>query len=43
MNLGNVVSFARGDVTGDRISDNVYLTGIMTPASPFIQNITLLI
>jgi len=42
MNPPNVVSFARGDVTGDREPDNVYLTGIMTPASPFIQNITLL-
>ncbi|WP_449540405.1 VCBS repeat-containing protein [Ferdinandcohnia sp. Marseille-Q9671] len=37
----HVVSFARGDVTGDRIPDNVYLTGIMTPDSPFIQKITL--
>lgn len=37
----NVVSFSRGDVTGDGIADNVYLTGMMTPASPFIQNITL--
>lgn len=43
MNSPNVVSFARGDVTGDRILDNVYLTGIMTPDSPFIQNITLLV
>lgn len=43
MNPPNVVSFARGDVTGDRVPDNVYLTGIMTPDSPFIQNITLLV
>ena len=43
MNPPNVVSFARGDVTGDRVPDNVYLTGIMTPTSPFIQNITLLV
>lgn len=43
MNPPNVVSFARGDVTGDRVPDNVYLTGIMTPASPFIQSITLLV
>ncbi|PUB15270.1 spore coat protein [Paenisporosarcina sp. OV554] len=43
INPPNVVSFARGDVTGDRVPDNVYLTGIMTPASPFIQNITLLV
>jgi hypothetical protein len=43
MNPPNVVSFARGDVTGDRVPDNVYLTGIMTPVSPFIQNINLLV
>lgn len=43
INPPNVVSFARGDVTGDRVPDNVYLTGIMTPDSPFIQNITLLV
>lgn len=36
-----VVAFARGDVTGDRIPDNVYLTGVMTPDSPFVQQITL--
>jgi len=39
----SIVSFARGDVSGDRIPDNVYLTGIKTPDSPFIQNITLVI
>ena len=39
----NVLSYARGDVNGDRILDNVYLTGISTPDSPFIQNITLII
>jgi hypothetical protein len=38
-----VVSFAKGDVTGDRVPDNVYLTGTKTPDSPFIQNITLVI
>lgn len=38
-----VVSYARGDVNGDRIPDNVYLTGINTPDSPFVQNITLVI
>jgi len=43
MNHARVVSFARGDVTGDRIPDTIYLTGIKTPQSPFIQNITLLI
>ena len=41
MNVPNVVSIARGDVTGDKVVDTVYLTGIMTPASPFIQQITL--
>lgn len=40
-NHSRVVSFARGDVTGDRVPDNVYLTGLITPDSPFIQNITL--
>ena len=43
LNQPSVVSFATGDVTGDRIPDNVYLTGIKTPASPFTQNITLLV
>lgn len=38
-----VASFARGDVNGDRIPDNVYLVGVKTPDSPFIQNITLVI
>ena len=38
-----IVSYARGDVNGDGIPDNVYLTGIKTPDSPFIQNITLVI
>lgn len=38
-----VVAYARGDVNGDKIPDNVFLTGTMTPDSPFIQNITLLI
>ena len=36
-----VIALARGDVTGDRISDTVYLTGIKTPDSPFVQQITL--
>ncbi len=39
----NVVDYARGDVNGYRIPDNVYLTGKKTPDSPFIQNITLVI
>ena len=38
-----IVYAAKGDVTGDRIPDNVYLTGKKTPDSPFIQNITLVI
>lgn len=38
-----VISFARGDVNGDRIPDNVYLTGTKTPDSPFVQNINLVI
>lgn len=39
----NVVAFVRGDVNGDNVTDNVYLTGTRTPTSPFVQNITLLI
>lgn len=39
----NIISYVRADVNGDRIPDNVYLTGIKTPSSPFIQNITLVI
>ena len=39
----SIASYARGDVTGDGIPDNVYLTGIKTPDSPFIQNITFVI
>lgn len=35
------VAFAQGDVTGDKITDRVYLTGTKTPDSPFTQNITL--
>lgn len=41
--MPNVVAFARGDVTGDKIIDNVFLTGIKTSDSPFVQNITLTI
>lgn len=43
MAQGNIVASARGDVTGDGIPDNVYLTGTKTPDSPFTQNITLVI
>jgi hypothetical protein len=39
----NIVAFARGDANGDKIPDDVYLTGTKTPDSPFDQNITLLI
>lgn len=39
----SIVSYTRGDVNGDRIPDNLYITGIKTESSPFIQNITLLI
>jgi hypothetical protein len=37
----SIVAFAQGDVTGDGVTDHVYLTGIKTPDSPFTQNITL--
>lgn len=43
MTTQSIVSFVRGDVNGDRIPDNVYLTGIKTSDSPFTQNITLVI
>ena len=39
----SIVAFARGDVTGDKVPDNIYLTGIRTPGIQFIQNITLII
>ncbi|MBU3114353.1 VCBS repeat-containing protein [Clostridium lacusfryxellense] len=38
-----IVSYARGDVDGDGVLDNAYLTGIKTQDSPFVQDITLLI
>ncbi len=38
-----VVAFARGDVNGDRIPDNVYLTGVKVPDAALVQNITLVI
>ena len=38
-----ILSTARGDVNGDGVPDNVYLTGIRTPDSPFVQRITLVI
>jgi hypothetical protein len=39
----NIIFHAIGDVNGDGIPDNVFLTGIRTPSSPFIQNITLVV
>lgn len=39
----NIVTYIRADVNGDRVPDNVYLTGMKSPESPFIQNITLVI
>lgn len=39
----SVVFYAIGDVNGDRIPDNVFLTGIRTPGSQFIQDITLVV
>ncbi|WEK54368.1 MAG: VCBS repeat-containing protein [Candidatus Cohnella colombiensis] len=39
----SIVAFAQGDVTGDGVSDNVYLAGVRTPDSPFIQQITLVV
>ncbi|MBI6871996.1 VCBS repeat-containing protein [Clostridium aciditolerans] len=43
-NIGsNIVAYVRGDVNGDRIPDNIYLVGVKSPSSPFIQNITLLV
>lgn len=41
--IPHIVYFTRGDVNGDKVPDNVYLTGTKTPDSPFIQNITLVI
>ncbi len=38
-----IVAYTRGDVNGDRVPDNIYLTGIMTSDSPFVQDITLVI
>jgi hypothetical protein len=38
-----IIFSTRGDVNGDGIIENVYLTGVRTPQSAFVQNITLLI
>lgn len=37
----SVVAFANGDVTGDRVMDQIYLTGTKTPDSPYIRDIIL--
>lgn len=42
-NFPSIVSSAQGDVNGDGVLDNVYLTGVKTSDSPFTQNITLII
>lgn len=42
-NHPQIVAFARGDVTGDRVPDRVYLVGTKTSDSPFIQQITLVV
>jgi len=39
----SVVAFAEGDVSGDGVIDRVYLTGVRTQDSPFIQDITLVV
>jgi len=38
-----IVFQIKGDVTGDKIPDGVFLTGITTPSSPFINDITLVV
>lgn len=37
----SVIKTVMGDVTGDGIPDKIYITGVKTPNSPFIQNIML--
>lgn len=39
----SVVAFARGDVTGDGVPDNVSIMGTKTSESPYIQNMTLVV
>lgn len=38
-----IVATAKGDVTGDGIPDNIYLTATPMPDSPYLQNITLVV
>lgn len=38
-----IITYSSGDVNGDGIPDNVYLTGIKTQGIQFIKNITLVI
>lgn len=39
----SVITSVKGDVTGDGVTDHVYLKGVRTIDSPFIQDITLVI
>lgn len=43
MTKPSAFAYAHGDVNGDKTPDNLYLTGIKTDSSPFVQDITLLI
>ncbi|WAA12707.1 VCBS repeat-containing protein [Fervidibacillus halotolerans] len=38
-----IVAFSTGDVTGDGICDYVYVTGVKTTESPFLQKIMLIV
>lgn len=41
--MKKVVQVKYGNVTGDGVTDVVYLTAVQTPGSPFLQQITLVI
>lgn len=43
MDMQEAIVSRSGDVTGDGVADQVWLTGVTTEDSPFIQNITLMI
>ncbi|MDF2986487.1 MAG: hypothetical protein K0R50_1997 [Eubacterium sp.] len=43
LNEANIITGVYGDVNGDNIRDFVYLTGIRTPNSGYIKDITLVI